>query len=99
MNAKSPLLIYPLSLAPEQAGLCRVLDAHGLHVGNLKLIGSVWKFKAIGYGPGGELIPGGGPLTERHNTGFDKLDANQINAVLGRSQPSGESQAAGCRGV
>ena len=99
MNAKSPLLIYPLSLAPEQAGLCRVLDAQGLHVGNLKLIGAVWKFKAIGYGAGGELIPGGGPLTERHNTGFDKLDANQINAVLGRSQPSGESQAAGRRGV
>lgn len=99
MNAKSPLLSYPLSLAPEQAGLCRVLDAQGLHVGNLKLIGAVWKFKAIGYGAGGELIPGGGPLTERHNTGFDKLDANQINAVLGRSQPSGESQEAGCRGV
>ena len=99
MNAKSPLLSYPLALAPEQAGLCRVLDAQGLHVGNLKLIGAVWKFKAIGYGAGGELIPGGGPLTERHNTGFDQLDANQINAVLGRSQASGESQAAGCRGV
>lgn len=99
MNAKSPLLIYPLSLAPEQAGLCRVLDAQGLHVGNLKLIGLVWKFKAIGYGPGGELIPGGGPLTERHNTGFDQLDTNQINAVLGRSKPSVESQAAGRRGV
>jgi len=93
------LLSYPLALAPEQAGLCRVLDAQGLHVGNLKLIGAVWKFKAIGYGAGGELIPGDGPLTERHNTGFDKLDANQINAVLGRSQPSGESQPAGCRGV
>ena len=90
---------YPLSLASEQAGLCRVLDAQGLHVGNLKLIGAVWKFNAIGYGAGGELIPGGGPLTERHNTGFDKLDANQINAVLGRSKPSVESQPAGCRGV
>ena len=99
MNTKSSLVIYPLLLAPEQAGLCRVLDAQGLHVGNFKLIGAVWKFKAIGYGAGGELIPGGGPLTERHNTGFDKLDANQINAVLGRSQPSVESQAAGCRGV
>ena len=58
-----------------------------------------WKFKAIGYGAGGELIPGGGPLTERHNTGFDKLDANQINAVLGSSQPSVESQPAGRSGV
>ena len=99
MNAKSSLLSYPLALAPVQTGLCRVLDSQGLHVGNLKLIGAVWKFKAIGYGAGGELMPGGGPLTERHNTGFDKLDANQINAVLGRSQPSVESQPAGCRGV
>ena len=86
---------YPLSLASEQAGLCRVLDAQGLHVGNLKLIGAVWKFKAIGYGASGELMPGGGPLTMRHNTGFDKLDANQINAVLGRSQPSVDCQPAG----
>ena len=82
MNAKSPLVSYRLALASEQAGLCRVLDAQGLHVGNLKLIGAVWKFKAIGYGAGGELMPGGGPLTERHNTGFDKLDAAEINAVL-----------------
>ena len=82
MNTKSPLVIYPLVLAPEQAGLCRVLDAQGLHVGNLKLIGAVWKFKAIGYGPGGELMPGGGPLTERHNTVFAKPDVAEINAVL-----------------
>jgi hypothetical protein len=82
VNAKSPLVSYRLALASEQAGLCRVLDAQGLHVGNLKLIGAVWKFKAIGYGAGGELIPGGGPLTERHNARFDKLDAAEINAVL-----------------
>ena len=82
MNTKSPLVSYPLALAPEQTDLYRVLDARGLHVGNLKLISAVWKFKAIGYGAGGELIPGGGPLTERHNTGFDKLDAAEINAVL-----------------
>jgi hypothetical protein len=90
---------YPLALAPEQTGLCRVLDAQGLHVGNLKLIGAVWKFKAIGYGADGELMPGGGPLTERHNARFDKLDAAEINAVLGRSKPSVESQTAGCRSV
>jgi hypothetical protein len=82
VNAKSPLVSYRLALASEQAGLCRVLDAQGLHVGNLKLIGAVWKFKAIGYGAGGELIPGGGTLTERHNARFDKLDAAEINAVL-----------------
>jgi hypothetical protein len=84
LKEKLPFVSYPLALAlaPEQAGLCPVLDAQGLHVGNLKLIGAVWKFKAIGYGAGGELIPGGGPLTDRHNTVFDKLDATEINAVL-----------------
>ena len=82
VNTKPPLVSYPLALAPEQTGLCRVLDAQGLHVGNLKLIGAVWKFKAIGYGPGGELMPGGGPLTERHNTVFAKPDVAEINAVL-----------------
>ena len=59
-----------------------MLDARGLHLGNLKLIGAVWKFKAIGYGPAGELIPGGGLLTERHNTSFASLDPVGISAGL-----------------
>jgi len=79
---QSPCVRYPLALAPAQSGVCGVLDAQGLHVGNLKLIGAVWKFKAIGYGPGGELMPGGGPLTERHNTVFAMPDVAEINAVL-----------------
>ena len=76
------MMTPPLTLQPLQADICRVLDARGLHLGNLKLIGAVWKFKAIGYGPAGELIPGGGPLTERHNTRFDSLDAAAISAAL-----------------
>ncbi len=76
------MMAPPLNLQPLQADICRVLDARGLHLGNLKLIGAVWKFKAIGYGPAGELIPGGGPLTERHNTRFDSLDAAAISAAL-----------------
>jgi hypothetical protein len=71
-----------LILNPLQADVCQVLDAKGLHMGNLKMIGPVWKFKAIGYGPAGELIPGGGPLTGRHNTRFDSLDAAVISAAL-----------------
>jgi hypothetical protein len=71
-----------LILKPLQADVCQVLDAKGLHMGNLKMIGAVWKFKAIGYGPAGELIPGGGPLTGRHNTRFDSLDAAVISATL-----------------
>jgi hypothetical protein len=71
-----------LILKPLQADVCQVLDAKGLHMGNLKLIGAVWKFKAVGYGTAGELIPGGGPLTGRHNTRFDSLDAAVISAAL-----------------
>lgn len=37
------------------------------HVGNLKRVGGVWKFKAIGYDASGAVCPGGGPLTDRHN--------------------------------
>ena len=60
----------------------RVFSSQGEHVGNLKLIGAVWKFKAIGYDASGGVIPGGGPLTGRHNTRFAVLDAALISAVL-----------------
>ena len=62
--------------------MCRVVAASGLHVGNLKLIGGVWKFKAVGYDASGQVIPGGGPLTERHNSVFAALDAAEVNRVL-----------------
>lgn len=55
--------------------------ASGEHVGNLKWIAGVWKFKAIGY-EGASMVPGGGPLTERHNTTFAQLDAAAISAAL-----------------
>ena len=62
--------------------ICSVLSAQGEHVGNLKQIGGVWKFKAIGYGADGGVIPGGGPLTNRHNTTFDVLDEVLISREL-----------------
>ena len=74
---------HQLRLQPESPGVCRVLTSAGLHVGNLKLIGGVWKFKAIGIDASGQLIPGGGPLTDRHNTTFAALDETLVNAVLG----------------
>lgn len=61
---------------------CRVLDARGLHVGNLKLIDGRWKFKAIGYDTRGAVIPGGGPLTDRHNVQFATTDAAVVSSVL-----------------
>ena len=60
----------------------RVLAEPDEHVGNLKFINGVWKLKAIGYDENGDVIPGGGPLTDRHNTPFDALDEALINAKL-----------------
>ena len=72
-----------IRLEPVSGRICRVLDAAGQHVGNLKLIGGLWKFKAIGYDASGATIPGGGPLTGRHNTVFEQLDAADIGQRLG----------------
>ena len=69
-------------LHPESAGVYLVLTDANLHVGNLKLIGGIWKFKAIGYTASGQLIPGGGPLTCRHNTVFKTLNVEEINRIL-----------------
>ena len=75
-------MTHQLKLQPKSPGICQVHTSTGLHVGNLKLIGGVWKFKAIGVDASGQLIPGGGPLTGRHNTVFAELDEAQVNAVL-----------------
>jgi hypothetical protein len=71
-----------LSLRRVNDGVFAVLDAAGQHVGNLKRIGAVWKFKAVGSTARGETVPGGGPLTERHNTVFDRPDAAEVSAGL-----------------
>ena len=72
----------PLRLSPVNEGVFAVLDARGDHVGYLKRIGAVWKFKAVGNTALGELVPGGGPLTERHNTVFQRPDAAEVSAGL-----------------
>lgn len=69
----------------------RLLDPGGLHVGNLKCIGGAWKFKAIGYDASGSVIPGGGALTDRHNTVFASLDVEHIGKVLGSVPDAGSS--------
>ena len=69
-------------LRAKGPGICWLLTNAGLHVGNLKLISDVWKFKAIGYDGAGQVIPGGGPLTEQHNTTFAVLDEAEINRVF-----------------
>ncbi|MGS5089218.1 hypothetical protein ACVC7V_22295 [Hydrogenophaga sp. A37] len=72
----------PLNLSPLNEGVFAVLDAGGQQVGNLKRIGAVWKFKAVGSTAQGELVPGGGPLTARHNAVFERPDADEVSAGL-----------------
>lgn len=69
-------------MTPVNADVYGVHLPDGSHVGNLKRIGAVWKFKAIGYDATGKVIPGGGPLTDRHNTQFAALDAVEVSATL-----------------
>ena len=64
----------------------RVLSSQGEHVGNLKLIGNVWKFKAIGQDESGRVVPGGGPLTDRHNMVFAQADEELVSAGLNAGQ-------------
>ena len=73
----------PLTLHRVNDQVVRVLDSQGQCVGNLKRIGAVWKFKALGYDARGGVEPGGGPLTEQHNMVFDAPDAQAVSARLG----------------
>jgi hypothetical protein len=73
-----------LTLNPVNPDAYSVHTPDGQHVGNLKRVGAVWKFKAIGYDAAGQLVPGGGPLTERHNTALHTPDAQALSAALGR---------------
>ena len=71
-----------LTLSKLNDGVYRVLTDQREHVGYLKFINGLWKFKAIGYDQHGDAIPGGGPLTDRHNTTFIELDEAAISAKL-----------------
>lgn len=72
----------PLQLLPVNANVLAVHTADGAHVGSLKKIGAVWKFKAMGYDATGAMEPGGGPLTEQHNMQFTTPDADEVSARL-----------------
>lgn len=73
----------PLSLRVVNANVYSMHLPDGSHVGNLKRIGDIWKLKAVGYEPDGSLLPGGGPLTDRHNTVFETPDLVTVNTKLG----------------
>ena len=74
-----------LTLREVNANVHSVHLADGSHVGNLKRIGGVWKFKAVGYDAAGGVEPGGGPLTDWHNTVLAASDVAELNAQLGQT--------------
>jgi hypothetical protein len=71
-----------LTLTPVNANVHSVHLPDGAHVGNLKRVGGVWKFKAVGYDAAGAVEPGGGPLTDQHNMVFAQPDTADVNARL-----------------
>ena len=81
-NTPATALQGPLSLQPVNANVHCVHAADGAHVGNLKRVGAVWKFKAVGYDTTGAVEPGGGPLTNQHNMAFAGPDAAEVSAQL-----------------
>ncbi|PUE49375.1 hypothetical protein B9Z47_07875 [Limnohabitans sp. 2KL-1] len=72
--------MFPSLLKPLNEGSSALHDPAGLHVGNFKWIKGQWKFKAIGYGLAGQVMPGHGPLTAWHNSSFAQLDEAIIRA-------------------
>jgi hypothetical protein len=80
----SPTSIFPLTLKRLNDQVFSVNTPDGEHVGNLKRVGGVWKFKAVGYGESGEVMPGHGPLTDQHNLAFAVWDEALICAQLAR---------------
>jgi len=77
--------VTPFTLRAVNADVHSVHTASGAHVGNLKRVGAVWKFKAIGYDDAGGTEPGGGPLTHLHNTQLAAPDQAELNAKLVQS--------------
>ena len=73
----------PLTLRLVNSNVHSVHLIDGTHVGNLKRIGAIWKFKAVGYDVNGDVLPGDGPFTDRHNAQFNEPDAQQVSATLG----------------
>ena len=73
----------PLTLTCLNANVYSVHLADGSHVGKLKRIGALWKFKTVGYDAAGSVEPGGGPLTHLHNAVLSAPDVLELNAKLG----------------
>ena len=79
------MISYKLTLSRFNECVYRVLTAGAEHVGNLQYGNGQWKFKAVGYDPNGEILPGWGPLTDWHNTVVAAPDEELLNELLSLS--------------
>lgn len=78
----------PLQLRLVNDGAQGVFTAQGVLVGQIKRIGGTWKFKALWLDEEGDWVPGGGPLTGRHNTVLDSTEATRWQQVLLSTNPA-----------
>jgi hypothetical protein len=76
------VITYKLTLIKFNEHVYRVLTAGAEHVGNLQYSNGQWKFKAVGYDPNGEILPGWGPLSDWHNTVIAAPDEELLNELL-----------------
>jgi len=72
----------PLKLRPINDGAQYITTANGVVMGQIKRINGTWKFKALWRDEVGDWVPGGGPLTDRHNTTLDSTKAQYWQARL-----------------
>lgn len=78
----------PLKLRPINDGAQFVITAQGVVIGQIKRINGTWKFKALWLDEDGDWVPGGGPLTDRHNATLDSTKAQDWQArLLAEKQP------------
>jgi len=78
----------PLQLRPINDGAQFVTSCHGVVLGQIKRINSTWKFKALWLDEEGDWVPGGGPLTDRHNVTLDSIEAQDWQALLLKEKQS-----------
>ena len=76
------MIIDKLTLSRFNERVYRVLTTGVKHVGNLQYSNGQWKFKAVGYDPDGEILPGWGLLTDWHNTVVAAPDEELLNELL-----------------
>ena len=82
LTSLSSPLSGAITIQPVNANVHSVHLADGAHVGNLKRVGTGWKFKAVGYDLNGAVEPGGGALTHQNNVVFAQPDAAEVSARL-----------------